>query len=104
VPVRWSNRGVTHVLSILDPDRPDPEIFWAYDPIIGPRCAIEPGPDLMLPQPEHVEAILNFGRSLTAKANRFLAARCECIAGQRQAIPAALASGHGRETLRAKYL
>ena len=27
-----SSRGVTHVLSILDPEWPEPESFWAYDP------------------------------------------------------------------------
>ena len=66
------SRGVSHVLSILDPDWPEPEIFVAYDPhhrtTLRFHDAIEPGPDLMLPQPEHVEAILEFGRSLTAAA------------------------------------
>jgi predicted protein tyrosine phosphatase len=67
-----SSRGVTHVLSILDPDLPEPEIFGAYDPhhrtTLRFHDAIEPGPDLLLPQPKHVEAILGFGRSLTAEA------------------------------------
>jgi predicted protein tyrosine phosphatase len=67
-----SARGVTHVLSILDPDWSEPEIFGAYDPhhrtTLRFHDAIEPGPGLMLPQPEHVEAILEFGRSLTAEA------------------------------------
>jgi len=66
------SRGVSHVLSILDPDWPEPEIFLAYDPhhrtTLRFHDAIEPGPDLMLPQPEHVEAILEFGRSLMAAA------------------------------------
>jgi predicted protein tyrosine phosphatase len=63
-----SSRGVTHVLSILDPEWPDPDAFSAYDPhhriTLHFHDAIEPGPDLMLPRPEHVEAILDFGRSL----------------------------------------
>ena len=27
-----STRAVTHVLSILDPNWPEPEAFWTYDP------------------------------------------------------------------------
>lgn len=62
--------GVTHVLSILDPDWPEPDAFWTYDPhrrtTLHFHDVIEPGPDLVLPQSEHVEAILDFGRSLAA--------------------------------------
>jgi predicted protein tyrosine phosphatase len=69
-----SARGVTHVLSILDPDWPEPESLWAYDPhrhtTLRFHDKIQPGPDLLLPQTEHVEAILNFGRSLMADAER----------------------------------
>lgn len=67
-----SARGVSHVLSILDPGWPEPEAFGAYDPhhraTLHFHDVIEPGPDLVLPQPEHVEAILDFGRSLGAEA------------------------------------
>jgi predicted protein tyrosine phosphatase len=69
-----SARGVTHVLSILDPNWPEPESFWAYDPhrrtTLHFHDTIQPGPDLLLPQTEHVEAILNFGLSLMADAER----------------------------------
>jgi predicted protein tyrosine phosphatase len=61
-------RGITHVLSILDPDWPEPEAFWAYDPhhrtTLHFHDVIEPGPGLILPAPEHVEAVLTFGQSL----------------------------------------
>src|SRR5918912_244345 len=61
-------RAVTHVLSILDPDWPDPEAFLAYDPhhrtILRFHDAIEPGPGVMLPEVGHVEAVLAFGRAL----------------------------------------
>jgi len=61
-----SARGVTHVLSILDPDRSEPESFWTYDPhhrtTLHFHDEIEPGPGLVLPQREHVQAILSFGR------------------------------------------
>jgi predicted protein tyrosine phosphatase len=59
-------RGVTHILSILDPEWPDPEAFLAYDPHFRATLrfhdAIEPGPDILLPQKADVEAILTFGR------------------------------------------
>jgi predicted protein tyrosine phosphatase len=67
-------RGVTHVLSILDPDWPEPESFWAYDPhrrtTLHFHDTIQSGPALLPPQTEHVEAILNFGRSLLADTER----------------------------------
>ena len=61
-------RSVTHVLSILDPDHPDPEAFGAYDPhhrtVLRFHDVIEPIPGMILPEPEHVEAILRFGDDL----------------------------------------
>ena len=60
-----SRRGVTHVLSILDPDLPDPTAFSTYDThhrtILRFHDVIEPGPGLILPQADHVRAILDFG-------------------------------------------
>jgi predicted protein tyrosine phosphatase len=59
-------RGVTHILSILDPEWPDPAAFQAFDPhfraILRFHDAIEPDPDVLLPQKGDVEAILTFGR------------------------------------------
>ena len=61
-------RGVTHVLSILDPEQPDPEAFGAYGEhrraVLRFHDTIEPLPGKMLPEPAHVDAILDFGRSL----------------------------------------
>ncbi len=61
-------RGVTHVLSILDPDWPEPDALRAYDPhhrtTLQFHDAIEPAPGIILPQVDDVEAILAFGRSL----------------------------------------
>jgi len=58
-------RSVTHVLSILDPDHPDPEAFGAYDPhhrtILRFHDIINPIEGMILPAPEHVEAVLRFG-------------------------------------------
>jgi predicted protein tyrosine phosphatase len=68
-------RSVTHVLSILDPEHPDPEAFGAYDPhhrtILRFHDIINPIPGMILPEPEHVEAVLRFGEELAAsKADR----------------------------------
>jgi len=61
-------RSVTHVLSILDPDHPDPEAFEAYDPhqrtILRFHDIIEPIPGMILPEPEHVEAVMRFGEEV----------------------------------------
>jgi predicted protein tyrosine phosphatase len=67
-----SSRAVTHVLSILDPEWPDPEAFLSYDPhhrtVLRFHDAIEPAPGLQLPQRGHVEAVLAFGRALAHDA------------------------------------
>jgi predicted protein tyrosine phosphatase len=59
-------RRVTHVLSILDPEWPEPVAFQAFDPHFRATLrfhdAIEPDPGLVLPQKADVEAILAFGR------------------------------------------
>ncbi|MGO4523513.1 tyrosine phosphatase family protein [Microvirga sp. 2MCAF35] len=59
------DRSVTHVLSILDPDHPDPEAFGAYDPhhrtILRFHDIINPIPGMILPTPQDVESILRFG-------------------------------------------
>ena len=59
-------RGITHVLSILDPDWPEPEAFLAFDPHFRASFrfhdAIEPAPGVLLPQKADVEAMLTFGR------------------------------------------
>ncbi|MCC6984624.1 MAG: protein-tyrosine-phosphatase [Bauldia sp.] len=63
-------RGVTHVLSILDPGAPDPEAFTP-DPGRHRQTlyfddAIHPEPNLRLPTGEDIAAILEFGRALSA--------------------------------------
>jgi predicted protein tyrosine phosphatase len=58
--------GVTHVLSILDPDWPEPSVFEAFDPHFRATFrfhdAIETAPGIVLPERTDVEAILAFGR------------------------------------------
>jgi predicted protein tyrosine phosphatase len=64
-------RSVTHVLSILDPDHPDPEAFGSYDPhhrtILRFHDIIHPVEGMILPAPEHVEAVLRFGDEVGAE-------------------------------------
>ena len=61
-----ASRGVTHVLSILDPYWPDPDVFRAFGPHLRATFrfhdAIEPGPGVKLPERADVELILAFGR------------------------------------------
>ncbi len=63
---RHSTRGVTHVLSILDPEWPEPEAFQVFDPhsrvTFRFHDAIEPELGVVLPQKAVVEAILAFAR------------------------------------------
>jgi predicted protein tyrosine phosphatase len=67
-----SSRGVTHVLSILDPEWPEPDAFSAFDAhhriTLKFHDVIEPGPGLVLPKPEHVDAILAFGHAMRDEA------------------------------------
>jgi predicted protein tyrosine phosphatase len=64
----YSAHGVSHVLSILDPEWPEPAAFSAFDPHLRTTLyfhdAIEPAPGIVLPQKSDVEAILAFGRDV----------------------------------------
>jgi predicted protein tyrosine phosphatase len=72
--------GATHVLSILDPDYPVPEAFGEYGEHerleLRFNDIIDPTPGMILPGPEHVEAILAFGRSLDAEPQPNLIVHC----------------------------
>src|SRR5271165_4134545 len=63
---RHERGGVTHVLSILDPDWPEPAAFETFGPHFRATFrfhdAIEAAPGVVLPQKRDVEAILAFGR------------------------------------------
>jgi len=68
--VEHEARGVSHVLSILDPDRPDPEAFAAYAThhriTLRFHDAIAPAPGVVLPERHDMETILAFGRDAAA--------------------------------------
>src|SRR5918912_309516 len=104
-------RAVTHVLSILDPDWPDPEAFLAYDPhhrtILRFHDAVEPGPGVMLPEAhpgEDEEAVfrrlqeirpqawpnsrmIGFADDLLGRNGRMIAATARLYARQLKARP-----------------
>jgi predicted protein tyrosine phosphatase len=69
-----STRGVTHVLSILDPAWPEPEAFGTYDAhhrtTLRFHDIIEPIDGQILPERRDVEAILRFGEDLAAETAR----------------------------------
>ena len=61
--------GVTHVLSILDPDWPVPDAFGGFGEHerleLRFHDVIEETPGMQAPQQHHVAQVLAFGRSLT---------------------------------------
>src|SRR5665213_3573557 len=66
-----SRSGLTHVLSILDPNYPKPEVFSAFDERnkleLRFHEAIEPKKGVRLPREKDVAAILEFGERLHAE-------------------------------------
>ena len=72
--------GASHVLSILDPDYPVPEAFGQYGEHARLELRfhdiIEAAPGSVLPQSEHVERILAFGRDLMADPAANLLVHC----------------------------
>src|SRR5687768_18426750 len=84
--------GVTHALSILDPEWPDPELFAVH-----PSCErlvlrfhdiIDPSPGMIAPTHAHMEAILAFGRVLPEGEAHLL---IHCHAGISRSTAAAAA-------------
>src|SRR5713226_1121178 len=86
-----SAAGVTHVLSILGPNSPDPPEFAAFAPhrrlILRFHDVIEPQPDQIAPTREDVERLLVFGREVseTPEAHRLV----HCRAGVSRSTAAA---------------
>jgi predicted protein tyrosine phosphatase len=98
-----SERGVTHVLSILDPDWPEPGAFEAFDPhsraTFRFHDAIEPAPGVLAPQEADVEAILAFARD--AGDIGHLLIHCHAgISRSTAAMLAILAQAHPHESER----
>jgi predicted protein tyrosine phosphatase len=66
------SRGVTHILSILDPGWPDPTVFGGWDRFhrvtLRFHDIVDPLPGQVLPEPDDVAEILSFGRALEEDA------------------------------------
>jgi len=72
--------GFTHVVSILDPEWPDPRDFAAYgthDRVVWRfDDVVRPGAGFVEPNRRDVEVILEFGRRLAAEPVRHLLVHC----------------------------
>ncbi len=72
--------GVTDVLSILDPEWPDPPAFAEFAPhrrlALRFHDIIEPTPERLAPSRGDVERLLEFGRELGEPAGRHLLVHC----------------------------
>jgi predicted protein tyrosine phosphatase len=72
--------GVTHVLSILDPDTPDPPTFAAFAPhhrlALRFHDIIETLPDRLAPARADVERLLAFGHELSNTPGNHLLIHC----------------------------
>ncbi|KAA0108822.1 protein-tyrosine-phosphatase [Methylobacterium sp. P1-11] len=59
---------ISHVLSLLDPGTPEPEAFAGYGAhtrtTLHFHDCLGPGAGLVPPEPEHIAAILDFGRQI----------------------------------------
>ncbi|GGC84350.1 tyrosine phosphatase family protein [Chelatococcus reniformis] len=64
----FRGKSVTHVLSILDPERDDPDAFGDYGQhrrlTLRFHDIIDPAPGMILPQRKDVEALLTFGEGI----------------------------------------
>ena len=77
--------GVSHVLSILDPDIPEPSAFGAYDEHerleLRFHDIIEDVAGMIPPRPGDVERVLQFGRSLLSEPPTSTHLLVHCHAG-----------------------
>ncbi len=89
-----SERGVSHVLSILDPDWPVPDAFGSYGEHARLELrfhdVIEPQPGVVLPRLSHVQEILAFGRDLLAEPAAGAGLLVHCHAGVSRSTAAML--------------
>ncbi|MGD9508359.1 MAG: tyrosine phosphatase family protein [Geminicoccaceae bacterium] len=91
---------VTHVLSILDPDHPDPRAFAAYEPhrrlTMRFHDIIGPWPGWQAPEREDVEALVEFGEELDGVGEnlRHLLVHCHAGISRSSAAMATLLARH----------
>ncbi|MBC7907545.1 MAG: protein-tyrosine-phosphatase [Rhodospirillaceae bacterium] len=77
---RHNDAGITHVLTILDPDWPDPNDFRAYAPhrrtVWRFHDVISEQAGMVVPQAAHVAEILEFGRKAQDEPMDHLLVHC----------------------------
>lgn len=92
--------GVTHVLSILDPDHPEPAAFERFDPhhrlTLRFHDIIGPWPGWVAPEREDVEALIAFGEELdrAGEGLRHLLVHCHAGISRSTAALATLLARH----------
>jgi predicted protein tyrosine phosphatase len=95
--------GVTHVLTILDPDWPDPEDFTGYPPhrrtVWRFHDVISTPDDMVYPTQRDVQAILAFGDGIRSERVEHLLVHCHMGVSRSTATAAILMAQHnsGRE-------
>lgn len=101
------SRAVTNVLTILDPDRADPDAFGAYQThrrtILRFHDIIAPAPERIVPERSHIEQIMRFGDELVeageAVSDRHLLVHCHMgISRSTAAMLILLAQNHSEES------
>jgi predicted protein tyrosine phosphatase len=86
--------GVSHVLSILDPEREEPDVFGSF----GEHARLElrfhdvldEKPGFEAPQPHHIDALLAFGRELAGGSTGGAHLLVHCHAGVSRSTAATL--------------
>lgn len=90
----FAGAGVTRVLSILDPEAREPDVFAAYAPhdrlTLRFHDIVEPLPDMVPPERAHVEAMLAFSRACPASADEHLLIHCHMGVSRSTAAAVAL--------------
>lgn len=75
-----SAAGVTHVLSILDPGWPEPAAFLAFEAHhrleLRFHDVIEPRPEIIVPEADHVVDLLALGRAASAEPAPHILIHC----------------------------
>ncbi len=86
--------GVTHLLSILDPDQPEPASFNAAPPqrrlTLRFHDVILPLPGMVMPTRDDMAALLEFGRALPARDPAHLLIHCHMGISRSTAAMAAM--------------
>ncbi len=100
--------GVTHVLSILDPDWPDPPVFAAFPPhrrlALRFHDVIDPGAGRLAPSRADVEQLLAYGKELQGPQGSHLLVHCHAGVSRSTAAAALiLAQAHPEQPARAVF-